>query len=524
LPLKTFSAIIVAVAIDRKQLPESADVLQQMVLDLIAQLESEQARREKTEHLLRQLLAARSGRSSERLSDEQLALFAAELNTQVADKVEPATDDDRDNDPTAKPGETPKGKPRGRRPFPGHLKRERILHDLSESEKHCKECNEELRKIGEEVSERYEYIPAQMTVIEDVCMKYACNCTVRTASKPAQPIEKSTAGASLLTQVIVSKYADHQPLNRQEKMFLRMGVLLPRQTLCDWMAQCAAVLEPLYVRAKRLVLASKVVQTDDTPVKVLDPSLPQTRTGRIWPYIGDRDHPAVVYDYTPTRERAGPEKFLKGYRGYLQADAYSAYDHFFANPERGMVEVGCWAHARRHFHDALENDRGRMGAVLVLIARLYGIEKIARERELRGEERRILREQGARPVLGQLHDYLLRIRAELLPKSVAGQAAAYALNHWTALTRYCEDGDLEIDNNAAERSLRGIAVGRNNWTFFGSDNGGKTAAVLRTFVASCERVKIDPCVWFRDVLARIASHPVNQLDQLLPHNWARATP
>lgn len=522
--LKTFSAIIVAVAIDRKQLPQSADVLQQMVLDLIAQLESEQARREKTEHLLRQLLAARSGRSSERLSDEQLALFAAELNTQVVDKIEPATDNDRDDDPTAKPGETPKGKPRGRRPIPGHLKRERILHDLSESEKHCKECNQELRKIGEEVSERYEYIPAQMTVIEDVCMKYACNCTVRTATKPAQPIEKSTAGASLLTQVIVSKYADHQPLNRQEKMFLRMGVPLPRQTLCDWMAQCAALLEPLYLRAKRLVLASKVVQTDDTPVKVLDHSLPQTRTGRIWPYIGDRDHPAVVYDYTPTRERAGPEKFLQGYRGYLQADAYSAYDHFFVNPERGMVEVGCWAHARRHFHDALENDRGRMGAVLALIARLYAIEKIARERELRGEERRILREQGARPVLGQLHDYLLRIRAELLPKSVAGQAAAYALNHWTALTRYCENGDLEIDNNAAERSLRGIAVGRNNWTFFGSDNGGKTAAVLRTFVASCERVKIDPCVWFRDVLTRIASYPVNQLDQLLPHNWARATP
>jgi transposase len=303
-----------------------------MVLDLIAQLESEQARREKTEHLLRQLPAARTGRSRERLSEDQLALFAAELKKQMPEAAEAGSDDDHDNDSTAKPGETPKGNPRGRRPIPGHLKRERIVHDLSEGEKHCKDCHEELRRIGEEVSERYEYIPAQMTVIEDVCIRYACHCTVKTASKPAQPIEKSTAGANLLAQVIVSKYADHQPLNRQEKMFRRLGVSLPRQTLCDWMGKCAELLNPLYERAKRLVLASKVVQTDDTPVKVLDRSLPKTRTGRIWPYIGDRDHPAVVYDYTPTRERAGPERFLKNYRGYLQADAYSAYDRFFTEP------------------------------------------------------------------------------------------------------------------------------------------------------------------------------------------------
>jgi len=207
------------VAIDRKQLPESADVLQQMVLDLIAQLESEQARREKTEHLLRQLLAARSGRSSERLSEDQLALFTAELKARIPEAAEKAKHDDHHDDSASKPGETPKGNPCGRRPIPGHLKRERIVHDLAEGEKHCRDCHEELRRIGEEVSERYEYIPAQMTVIEDVCIKYACNCTVRTASKPAQPIEKSTAGASLLTQVIVAKYADHLPLNRQEKMF-----------------------------------------------------------------------------------------------------------------------------------------------------------------------------------------------------------------------------------------------------------------------------------------------------------------
>jgi hypothetical protein len=268
------------------------------------------------------------------------------------------------------------------------------------------------------------------------------------------------------------------------------------------MGQAAELLDPLYERAKRLVLGSKVVQTDDTPVKVLDPNLPKTRTGRIWPYVGDAAHPAVVYDYTPTRERDGPEKFLKGYQGYLQADAYSAYDQFFTQPGRGMVEVGCWAHARRYFYNAKETDQARMGVVLAMIAQLYGVEKLARERGiLGGEERRILREQGALPVLNEIHAYLLQIRPEVLPKSPAGKAVAYALNHWAALTRYCEDGDLEIDNNAAERTARGIAVGRN-------------------IVASCERVKIDPWAWYRDVLSRIATHPVNQLDDLLPHRWA----
>ena len=513
-------------AIDRKQLPESAEVLQQMVLDLIAQLDATQARCEKTENLLRQLLAARSGRGSERLSEDQLALFETEWKAQAAATETPAANENKDDDPPAATGDTagdtPKGNQRGRRPLPGHLRRERIVHDLAESEKHCAACDRDLRQIGEELSERYEYIPAQMLVIEDVCIKYACNCTVRTASKPAQPIEKSTAGASLLTQVIVAKYADHLPLNRQEKMFGRLGVSLPRQTLCGWMGQCAELLDPLYERAKKLVLASKVVQTDDTPVKVLDPKLPKTRTGRIWPYVGDAGHPAVVYDYTPTRERDGPERFLEDYRGYLQADAYVAYDQFFNQPGRGMVEVGCWAHTRRHFYDALETDQVRMGVVLAMIAHLYKVEKLARDRELSGEARRILREQGSLPVLSELQAYLLRIRDELLPKSAAGQAVAYALKNWTALTRYCEDGDLEIDNNAAERSLRGMAVGRNNWTFFGSDNGGKTAAVLRTFVASCERAKIDPWAWFCDVLSRIASHPVNQLDELLPHRWGVA--
>jgi transposase len=513
------------VAIDRKQLPESADVLQQMVLDLIAQLDASEARRIKTENLLRQLLAARNGRRSEQITEEQLALFEAELKAQGVNVGELSNGNDAgngpdDTDPPASQGNTG-AKPRGRSRLPAHLKRERIVHDLDEAEKHCAACAQELREFGEETSERYEYVPAQLIVIEDVCKKYACACTVKTAGKPAQPIEKSTAGASLLSQVIVQKYADHLPLNRQAKIFLRFGVELSVQTMCGWMGQCADLLDPLYLRLKDFVLSSKVVGTDDTPVRVLDRNLPQTRKGRIWPYIGDRDHPAVVYDYTPTRERAGPEEFLKDFRGYLQADAYVVYDSFFTDPERGMVEVGCWAHARRHFHDALEKDQARMGGVLAMIAHLYEVEKVGRQNGLRGEELRLAREHGAWPVLTRLHEYLLTIREQVLPKSEAGLAIAYTLNNWTALTRYCGDGDLSIDNNATERSLRGFAVGRNNWTFFGSDNGGITAAVLRSFVTSCELVKIDPFAWFKDVLGRIAAHPMKRLDELLPHRWAQ---
>jgi len=498
--------------VDPKTLPEDAETLKKIVVDVTAQLD-------RTERLLRQLLQAKTGRKSEQLSREQLALFAAELGMSLPQAGE---SDDHEEEPPANAPAGGSGKPRGRKALPRHLKRERIEHDLPETEKHCPDCDQDLRRIGEEISERYEYIPAQMKVIEDACFTYACACTVKTASKPARPIDKSTAGASLLAQIIVSKWADHLPIHRQTKMFARHGVELSDQTLCGWMAQCADLLAPLYGRLKRHVLSSKVIGTDDTPVKVLDRKLAQARKGRIWPYVGDREHVAVVYDYTATRERAGPEEFLKDYRGYLQADAYVAYDSFFLKPERGMVEVGCWAHARRHVHQALDTDPSRMRAVLLLIAELYRIEKLARQRGLGGEDLRLVREQGARPVLEKLDAYLREIREQLLPKSEAGQAVNYVLKNWTALTRYLENPDLSIDNNHTERSLRGWAVGRNNWTFFGSDRGGRTAAVLRSFVASCELVKIDPFAWFQDVLARIAAHPISKLGELLPHRWAQA--
>jgi len=513
------------VAIDPKHLPEDSRVLQQMVLDLMAQLDREFTERSKIESLLRELLDAKRSRKSEKLSADQLALFAAAWQARQAETESPdaTADSDHDDDPGPTPGsggEAPKKRTGGRQALPQNLKRERRVHDLAESEKHCDACQQDLRPIGEEFSERYEYIPAQLTVIEDVCKKYACACTVRTATKPSQPIEKSTAGASLLAQVIVAKTVDHLPLHRQEKIFERHGVEISRKTMGGWLAQCANLLQPLYESAKEVLFQSKVIGTDDTSVKVLDRKLPFARTGRIWPYYGDKDHPVILYDYTATRERAGPEEFLKGYRGHLQADAYGGYDAFFKDPARGLIEVGCWAHARRYFHKALESDQAHMGPALLLIAQLYRVEEQARP--LTSEERLRLRQLQSQPILDRLHNYLLEMQAEVLPKSPEGRAIRYTLKNWTALTCYGKDGDLEIDNNATERSIRGIAVGRSNWMFFGSDQGGKTAAVLRSFVASCQRVGVDPFAWLKDILSRIADHPITRLAELLPHNWALA--
>src|SRR5690349_14838892 len=493
-----------------------------MVLDLMAQLDREFTERSKIETLLRELLDDKRNRKSEQLSADQLALFAAAWQARQAEAETPAKRDGSDDD-EATPGageSVPKKKTGGRQPLARDLKRERIVHDLADAEKHCAACQQDLRLIGEESSERYEYIPAQLTVIEDVCKKYACDCTVKTATKPPQPIEKSTAGASVLAQVIVAKTADHLPLNRQEKIFERHGADISRKTMCGWLAQCAGLLEPLYGKAKVVLFESKVIGTDDTGVKVLDEKLPFARTGRIWPYCGDQDHPVILYDYTQTRARAGPEEFLKGYRGRLQVDAYGGYDALFKDPARGLIEVACWSHARRYYFKALDSDQARMGPALLLIAQLYRVED--RARGWSAEERLALRQRESRPVLDKLHGYLLGIQTEVLPKSPEGRAVRYTLKNWIALNRYCEDGDLEIDNNRTERSIRGVAVGRHNWIFFGSDQGGHTAAVLRSFVASCQRVAVDPYAWFKDVLTRIAVHPITRLEELLPHNWKLA--
>jgi transposase len=429
-------------AIDPNDLPKDIDRLHEIVVELCERLKHETSEKDKYRSLLRELLDAQRNRKSEQLSKDQLALFEKLWKAR-----HPEEESQKDAEPPAeeeaKPEKTPVQKRSRRQPLARHLVRERVVHDLGESEKHCNGCGKDLRLIAEETSERYEFIPAVMKVVEDVRLKYACDCTVKAADKPAQPIEKSTAGASVLAQVIVSKFADHLPLHRQERIFARYGVDISRKTMGGWLPPVTGLLEPLYKAAKKVLFESKVIGTDDTGVKVLDPKLPFARTGRIWPYVGDVRHPVVVYDYTSTRGRDGPAKFLEGYTGYLQADAYSVYDAFF-KPARGLIEVGCWMHARRYFFKALDSDEAHMGPALHLIARLYAVEDRTNGLGLLGEERLALRQQLSAPLMEKLRQYLHEIQEEVLPKSPAARAVRYALNQWDALTRFLEDGDLEI--------------------------------------------------------------------------------
>jgi transposase len=510
--------------IDPHNLPDQADALRQIVLQLLQVVEDKDRLLERVQHQLEQLLRQRYGPKRERIDENQLFLFAAQIiAASLAGAAASATSGAADE---ASSGVTRPAQRQGhgRKPLPTSLERRRVVFDLNESQQQCPHCQKRMQRIGEDISERLEFVPASLHVIEEVRPKYACSngCGVATAAKPAAPIEKGLPGPGLLAQVAVSKYGDHLPLNRLESIFQRHGVELSRQTMCDWMGACAELASPLWERMKQVMLTSKVVQTDDTPVPVLDAALPRTRIGRIWVYVGDRNHPYIVYDYTGNHSRAGPDHFLQGYQGYLQADAYPGYDMFFKDLSRGLIEVSCWAHTRRYFYEAQTSDVGRATVVLAYVGLLYEIERQARDRQLSADDRLALRQANSRPILDDIKLYLEAEKPKVLPKSPIGVAIDYALKNWEALLRYCQDGDLEIDNNHAERSLRSIVVGRNNWLFYGSDKGGRTGAVLSTLIATCKRLRIEPFTYLRDLFARMAAHPQNRLDELLPDRWQLA--
>jgi transposase len=317
------------------------------------------------------LLDARRNRKSEQLSMDQLALFAAAWQERQAQTVgaDTTAHDDEDKPDAAPGGDQETHKKTGRQPLPRNLKRERIVHNLAEAKRHCQVCRQDLRPIGEETSERYEYIPAQLMVLEDVCKKYACDCTVKTAAKPPQPIEKSTAGASLLAQVIVGKMVDHLPLNRQEKIFERHGVDISRKTMGGWVEQCADLLNPLDRSMKEVLFQSKVIGTDDTGVKVLDKKLPFARTGRIWVLRRQRLSIDPVRLHTDTG--AGWAGTVSGGLSWILAGRRLwRIRRLLKDPARGLIEVGCWAHARRYCYKALESDQPHMGSALLLIGQL----------------------------------------------------------------------------------------------------------------------------------------------------------
>jgi transposase len=434
--------------------------------------------------------------------------------------------------PAATPGGTP---PRrhghGRRPLPEHLPRERVEIDLAESEKACPCCGRTRVRIGAETSEQLDYRSASLFVIQRVRHTYACvTCsrtadpadeptpTIATAPLPPQPIDKGLPGPGLLVHVLVSKFADHQPLYRQAGILARHGVDVSRSTLGGWVAAAADLLKPLVDRMAALVRQSRVIQTDDTPVPVLDPGSRRTKTGHLWVYLGDAAHPYAVFDFTPTYSGDGPRAWFGGYARYVQADALKQYDPLFDRPPPRPTEVGCWTHARRKFHDARTTDPARAHEAIARIRRLYDIE--AEIAPLDDCGRQAARQARSRPVLDGLLAWLEQERPRVLPKSPMGTAVGYALGNRAALTRFTEAGYLQIDNNASERALRAVAVGRKNYLFAGSDAGGRSAAILYSVVGTCRRIGLDPLAYLRDVLRRLPSLPDSRLDDLLPGRWA----
>ena len=499
------------------------------------------------EHQIKLLLQRVKGSRQERIDPDQLLLFSLdELSDIVEQLTQGKPDDDLIDDSPRR-----RRKSRGRvGKLPAHLEREIIRHELTEPERACPCCGEQRREIGVDSSEQLELIPARLKVVQHDRVKYACRACeehVATANKPPQPIEKGLPGPGLCAHTVLSKFGDHQPLYRLEDIHSRLGMTIRRSTLCGWQAALADLAKPLVERMKFLVLQSKVIHTDDTSIKMLQPGEGQTRTAKFWPYLGDWLHPYAVYDFTLSRERDGPQQFLAGFEGYLQADAYSGYDCIYAGDR--VHEVACWIHARRYWHQAKDNDPVRANTALGFIARLSQIESQLREAfprtNLQGardfEQVARGRQEHALPILTEFKSWLDAESQDkrILPKSPIRAAFTYTLNQWSALVRYTDEGYLSFDNNVAERLVKVAAIGRKNYLFVGSENGGRSAATLYSLVSSAKANGVEPFAWLHDVFTQLpyhrdgeaftqstASAPVSssELDGLLPDQWLAANP
>ncbi len=457
------------------------------------------------------------GRKSEKVSRhiEQLELQLEGLAAAVAEPAravqEPAAEE-------ASPATTGK-----RRSLPEHLRRE--VHTHLPEEKSCPSCGGTMRKFGEDVSEMLEYIPASFLVIRHVRPKLSCACCscVVQAPAPARPVDRGLAGPGLLAHVLTAKFADHLPLYRQSQMYAREGVDLDRSTLAKWVGEASALMEPLVEALRRYVMATDKLHGDDTPLPVLAPGNGKTKTARFWTYVrdsrpsGDAAPPAVWFTYSPDRKGEHPQRHLANFRGVLQADAYAGFNKLY---EDGAIqEAPCMAHIRRKFFDVMEATQSAIATEAVeRIAPLYKIEE-----EIRGrspDERRAVRNAKARPLLESMRDWLEASLSKLPRKSETAAAIHYALGRWDALIRYLDDGRIELDNLIAERALRPVAVGRRNYLFAGSDNGGRRAAIVYSLIGSAKMNGLDPEAYLRHVLGRIAEHPINRIEELLPWNVA----
>lgn len=482
------------------ELPAEVAELQALVARLL----------QENEYLKRMLF----GRRSEKLADDpsQGRLFGDAVAPGEA--VPPEGEDEPDPPPWRRK------RHKGRRPLPDSLPRETHEIHPPEHERTCPECGATKVIFGQDVTEELEVVPARFFVNRYVRYKYACRqCQghVSVGALPPRPLDKGVPGPGFLAQLITSKYADALPLYRQQQIYRRYGLELPRSTLCGWVAYVALTLAPIVAALKPCVRASRKIHTDDTPITVLDPSVKPigSRRGYMWVYIGDRDD--VVFEYTNSRKRDGPESFLKGYRGYLQADAFAGYNRICAGGD--VTEVACWAHARRKFFDAQGSCGPEARRVLTLIGRLYSVERRAKRLGIEPERLSAWRQRHSRRRLAQLRVELDRLSLVVLPRSALGEALGYTLNNWQALTRYTEAPFLAIDNNHSERQIKQLVIGRKNWMFLGSDAGAENAAILYSLVVSCKLAGVDPFAYFRDVLLRIHTHPAERIAELIPREW-----
>jgi transposase len=485
---------------------------------LSQQADELRSRSERIEHLklmvekLRHVLfGARSEKIVIKL--DQLELELEEEETAHAE-LEAATE-------RLSPAQEPKTRPQ-RKPLPEHLSREVITHAPSRAG--CPDCGGHLRQFGEDISEQLEYIPDSFKVIRHVRPKFSCaGCDrVVEAPAPSRPIERGLAGPGLLAHVIVSKFSDHLPLYRQSEIYARQGVEISRSTLAGWVGGASDLLVPLVDAIQKHVLAGRKLHADDTPIPVLAPGNGKTKTGRLWTYVrddrpaDDQSAPAVWFAYSADRKGEHPRQHLKTFKGALQADAYAGFHHLYGEH---IYEVACWAHARRKFHEIhVVHASPTTTDALARIGALYAIED-----EIRGKPadlRLSVRQTRARPLLEELRTWMEKAQRSLSSKSETAGAIRYALSRWRALTRYTDDGRLEIDNSAAERALRAVALGRKNFLFAGSDCGGERAAAMYSLIGSAKLNGLDPESYLRTVLARIADHPVSRIQDLLPWNLA----
>jgi len=459
--------------------------------------------------LIAKLRRMQFGRSSEKLDREieQLELRLEALQQNDAEKVAALPEPLASAEAAARPA---------RRPLPAHLPRE--VRTYLPKQEACPDCGGELKHLGEDVSEMLEIEPIRFKVIRQLRPKLACAGCERIvqAEAPSRPIARGLAGPGLLAHVLVSKFGDHLPLYRQSEE-------LDRSTLADWVCGTSQLFEPLVEALRRHVLAAQKLHADDTPVPVLAPGNGKTKTGRLWTYVrddrpaGDDTPPAVWFAYTPDRKGEHPQRHLSKFTGTLQADGYAGFEQIY---ETGRIqEAACWAHVRRKFYDLKVAHKSLVAEeALKRIGELYAVEGDINGRS--PEERHEIRNTRSRPLLESLKQWLDETLVKLSKKSDTAMAVRYALGRWESLLRYCDDGHLEIDNNAAERALRAVALGRKNYLFAGSDRGGESAAAIYSLIGTAKLNGVDPETYLRNVLSRIAEHPINRIGELLPWNFA----